>query len=86
MEQELKIKLFCIVILLFLNVAIILNGLSLDCSECLINFQSSTQTGKMQDREPTTLNISVTELYDSYIDDFCIVKFGDHGFYKDELK
>ena len=76
-KQELIIKLFCILILIGLNIAVWYNGKDLSCSQCIIKF-SSGQYNQLQKDIDNSFNVSVIELYESYQKDYCLVKYIDN--------
>lgn len=61
---------FCILIEITLIISIYLNGIKLDCSKCKIHLTSNKLETTMND-----FYINITVLYDSYINNECVIKY-----------
>lgn len=81
-KTELIIKLLCIFILIILIISIILNGLKLDCNNCIVKFSATRPEykqvfgGNMQEFEETMIN-----LYTNLTQDKCVIKW-ENGYVK----
>ena len=73
-KKEFAIKLFCLIIIIFLNLAIWINGKDLSCDKCIVNFNSRKNVDFF-DLSKNDFNISVIELYNSYLENKCIVEY-----------
>lgn len=74
MEFNDYLILFCMLILIVLNVVVIIHGLNLSCDKCSIRFsvekQSYKENGLWKD-----FMVNVTELYKSYLRSECLIKY-----------
>jgi hypothetical protein len=68
---EIGLKLFCILILIILNIAIYLNGKELSCDNCTIKF-TSKQIGAAKD---SVFEVSISEMVSSYAQNKCLVDY-----------
>ena len=76
MDKEITVRIICIITLIILILAIILNGLTLDCSKCNIDFY-----GKRPDEinEPQRYSIKLLDIYNNFSTK-CLVEFDTNGF------
>ena len=82
-KQQIIIKVLCIVILLGLNIAVFIHGRNLSCDKCKIEFTSEKITHEEAfDSSWQEITINITDLYDSYLNDQCIIKFDPIEGYK----
>ena len=73
MENNL-IKLFCVVILIILNVAVIINGLNLSCNKCqLVVYQTSAGQTSYQ-------YVNLTDVYNQYLNGNCLIERSGKSF------
>ena len=61
-KTESIIKIICILVLISLNLAIIINGKDLSCNKCQVSIQKDNQIFK----------VNITEIYESYLNNECI--------------
>ena len=83
-KTEAIIKIFCIVVLIAVNVAIYENGKTLSCDKCTIKFTSAQRSGAIV--QYTDFNVSIMDLYREYENGYCSVSYGgDRGFIEGRL-
>ena len=73
-KQELAIKIFCIIILVGLNISIWYNGKDLSCNQCIIQF-SSGQNIQVDKGIEYKFNVSINEIYNGLTTNYCPVKY-----------
>jgi len=75
-KKILGIQIFCIVILLFLNLAVWYNGKDLTCDNCSIGFKA-TKTGpdSASNKEIQDFSININSLYDGLLRNYCLIEF-----------
>lgn len=83
-KKELIIKLFCLIIIIILCLAIYFNGKTLDCEKCIVKF-------KTQDRfsnQEINFSVPIKELYFGLLNETCLVESDNNGgyFFKHEFK
>jgi len=76
-KREVVIRLVCVIILVVLNLAIVIHGLSLSCDKCVINFRSQRPDEIF---EPNNFSVKLLDVYDYYLRDKCLVEFDENGF------
>lgn len=59
-----KLQAICVLILIIINIAIIINGQDLDCTRCALKFEDNNMT----------LKINMTTIYEEYLDDSCPIE------------
>lgn len=71
-KQELTIKIFCIIILLILNIAIYINGKNLDCNKCQIKFRIGNEI----------MEVNANKLFDKYLNNDCNLDYNQLDYYE----
>jgi len=77
-KQILGIQIFCIVMLLFLNLAVWYNGKDLSCDNCAITFRAGkvkpdSNSASRQEIQDFSINLNV--LYDFLLEDYCLIEY-----------
>lgn len=72
---ELVIKILSVIILVSLNILIVSNGKGLDCEKCYVNFHNQ------KNGVDTYFNISMKEIYNSLINNRCVVIYSEQNGY-----
>ena len=78
METNTSLKIFCIIILIILNVLIVLNGRTLSCDKCVITFHHERDMIKQE------MKINISELYEYFKQDKCLIEFKEFGIVKND--
>ena len=80
-KTELALRIVCVLILIGLNIAIWYNGKDLNCDDCAINFKADKRLLASSRENIQDFKININELYESLIDDKCIIEFDkDYGY------
>jgi len=80
-KTELALRIVCILILIGLNIAIWYNGKDLSCDNCAINFKTNKRLLTASRENIQDFKINISELYQSLIDDKCVIEFDeDYGY------
>lgn len=79
---ELLIRVISLLIIIGLNVAIYLNGKSLDCNKCVINFESFKESySNAYDKPAQEFSVKIIDLYEYFkINNDCLIKYSEEGF------
>lgn len=82
-KLELVVLIFCILILIFLNLTIWYNGKDLSCDECYIDFRA---VRRMKDSASNEIfqnfSVKIINLYENFLEDYCPVEFDNaQGYY-----
>lgn len=72
LKEKVIIEIVIIIIILSLCVSILIYGHKVDCDKCTMKFTQTYKSG-MKLEYPTKFDLKVTDLYNSYQNDFCIV-------------
>ena len=85
---ELIIRIICILILIGLNLGVYLNGKSLDCNKCTVNFQSYKTDFKEAFNHPAQeFSIKIIDIYNKFLNNqSCLVKYTEEGYIYDYRK
>lgn len=81
--SSIKIEVICLIMVIILCIAIYVNGKDLDCSKCIIKFKAVKHKIPGRDGFYSTMNMSVKELYDSYIQNKCVLTLDYNGYQVD---
>ena len=79
-NTEIIIRIICLIVLIILIVLVYLNGIKLDCNKCYINFNNEFNKVKIN------FSVSINDLYNSYLNNDCIVKYQDNQFIHNVIK
>ena len=82
-KKEFMIKLFCFLMVVALGSANFINGKSLDCEKCVINFKSFKRgETSAQNEIYQEFKISVKDLHKDFLEDICLIEWidEDNGF------
>ena len=82
-KSEFAIKIFCLLILIFLNLAIWYNGKNLTCDNCSIDFTASRRerTG-ISNKVYQNFSVRIKDLYEGFLEDYCLIEFDKlQGYY-----
>ena len=87
-NQTTALQIFCILILIFLNLAVWYNGKSLDCDNCAIRFEGRKRVSSASNEIIQDFSVGMNELYEGLLKDYCSVEFDTlSGFiYKNETQ
>lgn len=82
-KLEFAVKLFCVIILILLNIAIYFNGRDLTCNECYIHFTAEKRFGESaSNKEFQNFSVKINDLYSGYLEEYCLVEFDSiNGYY-----
>lgn len=78
-KKELMIRIFCVVILLVLNIAIFAFQYGKTCNDCIINFISYDENLIGSTELFLKYDIKAVELYDGLVNDVCVIEFSELG-------
>lgn len=80
-KTELAVRIFCVLILIGLCFAIWYNGKDLSCDNCEINFRADKRLLTSSRENIQDFKININELYQSLLDDECVMEFDkDYGY------
>ena len=68
MERNTLIKLFCVIILIALNLAVVINGLNLSCDKCKLIITNNDDVTK------TNQEVKIIDLYNHYLNGTCLIE------------
>ena len=74
MERNTLIKLFCVVILIALNIAVVFNGLNLSCDKCKLIITNNDGVTK------TNQEIKIIDLFNNYLNGTCLIERSGNRF------
>lgn len=79
---ELLVRIFCLILIIALNLAIYLNGKSLDCNKCIINFEAFKESySNAYDKPAQEFSVKITDLYNEFkLNNSCLVKYEEQGY------
>ena len=86
-EKQVILKLISVTILIFLCLGIIINGQKLRCENCQISFTAKTSVQELGDAPKLSeYKINVTDLYDNFMNDTCLISFNEHGGFTENVR
>ena len=73
---EFGIKIFCVLILLFLNFSIWYNGKELTCDNCKLYFEANKrEENSASNKLYQNFSIRIVNLYEGLLENYCLVEF-----------